>query len=126
MLLEKDLDIVPNHFGMINCFTYGKNCEAESNFLSSQQNSRARRALLATFKQEQNTFGKSYHRAKSTFEHDKRINIERLNTEIKWKSQFHKLFQGYNQNEFDKDFYDFAINEKKRLGNRLKCKYRYL
>ncbi len=37
-----------------------------------------------------------------------------------------RLFQGYDQNEFDKDFYDFAINEKKRLGNRLKCKYRYL
>ncbi len=39
----------------------------------------------------------------------------------KWKSEFHKLFQGYDQNEFDKDFYDFASNEKKRL----KCKYRY-
>ncbi len=33
----------------------------------------------------------------------------------KWKSEFQKLFQGYDQNEFDKDFYDFADNEKKRL-----------
>ncbi len=33
----------------------------------------------------------------------------------KWKSELHKFFQGYDQNEFDKDFYDFAINEKKRL-----------
>ncbi len=33
----------------------------------------------------------------------------------KWKSEFLKLFQGYDQNEFYKDFYDFAINEKKRL-----------
>ena len=33
----------------------------------------------------------------------------------KWKSEFHKLFQGYDQNEFDKDFYDFAIKEKERL-----------
>ncbi len=56
-------------------------CEAESNYLSSQQNCRARRALLATFKQEQNTFDKSYRRAKCKFERDKRINIERLNTE---------------------------------------------
>ncbi len=31
------------------------------------------------------------------------------------KSKFHKLFQGNDQNEFDKDFYDFAINEKKTL-----------
>ncbi len=50
-------------------------CEGESNYLSSQQNSRARRALLATFKQEQNTFDKSDHRAKCKFERDKRINI---------------------------------------------------
>ncbi len=33
----------------------------------------------------------------------------------KWKSEFHKLFKGYDPNDFDKDFYDFAINEKKRL-----------
>ncbi len=33
----------------------------------------------------------------------------------KWKSEFHKLFQGYEKNEFNKDLYDFAINEKKRL-----------
>ncbi len=25
------------------------------------------------------------------------------------------MFQGYDQNEFNKDFYDFAINKKKRL-----------
>ncbi len=63
----------------MNCFTYGKKlCEAESNYLSGQQKSRA---LLANFKQEQNTFDKYYPRAKRKFECDKQINIERLNTE---------------------------------------------
>ncbi len=82
MWIDKGLNIVPNHFGMINCSIYGKKlCEADSNYLSSQQNSRARRALLATFKQEKNTFDKSYCIAKHKFECDKWINIERFNTE---------------------------------------------
>ncbi len=80
--MDKCFDIVPNCFGMRNCFTYGeKLCEAEANYLSSQQNSRARRALLVSLKQEQNTFDKSYRRTKCKSEHDKLINIEGLNTE---------------------------------------------
>ncbi len=66
-------------------YLWKKLCEAESNYLS-----RARRALLATFKQEQNTFDKSYRNAKCKFECDKRINIERLNSENPgefWHSQ---------------------------------------
>ncbi len=52
-------------------YLWQKLCEIESNYLSSEQNSIARRALLATFNQEQNTFDKSYRIAKHKFEHNK-------------------------------------------------------
>jgi hypothetical protein len=129
-------------------------CKAEYEYLASRQNSRARRHLLNNFKQKQNIFDKSFRKAKCKFERDKRINIERLNTEnprefwkalnnlgprkknnipmqvydeegnvtgeidkvmSKWKSDFHNLFQGYDTNEFNTEFYNQVFNEKERL-----------
>ncbi len=34
-----------------------------------------------------------------------------------WSNQFNSLFQGYNRNDFDKPFYDFAMGEKERMEN---------
>ncbi len=49
------------------------------------------------------------------YDNEGNVTGERNAVMFKWKSEFHKLFQGYDQNEFDKDFYDFVIKEKKRL-----------
>ncbi len=34
-----------------------------------------------------------------------------------WSNQFNSLLQGYNRNDFDKLFYDFAMGEKERMEN---------
>ena len=56
-------------------------CTAESNYLAAPQHSQVRKHLLATFKDTQHIFDRTYRREKRRFEREKRTHIERLNTD---------------------------------------------